>query len=53
MEIVVACEVVLAVLTNIKAEKYTIQHKAYSRKQGYVCDLSEKGQISVKKGENI
>ena len=33
MEILVACEVRLAALKNIKAEIYVIQHKAYSRKQ--------------------
>ena len=31
MKIVVACEVVLIALKNIKAEIYAIQHKAYSR----------------------
>ena len=32
MEIVVACEAVLAALKDIKAEIYAIEHKAYSRK---------------------
>ena len=53
MEIVVAGEVVLAALKNIKAEIYAIQHKAYSRKQGHVCHFSEKGQLNVKKAQNI
>ena len=53
MEIVVAGEVVLAALKNIKAEIYAIQRKAYSRKQGHVCDFLEKEQINVKKGRNI
>ena len=50
---IVACEVVLAALKNIKAEIYAIQHKAYSRKQGHVCDFSKKGQIKLKKEQNI
>ena len=53
MEIVVACEVVLAALKNIKAEICAIQHKNYSRKQRYVCNFSMKGRINVKKGQNI
>ena len=53
MKIVVACEVVLAALKNIKAEIYAIQHKAYSRMQGHVCHFSEKGQLNVKKAQNI
>ena len=53
MKIVVACEVVLAALKNIKAEIYAIQHKAYYRKQGHVCHFSEKGQINSKKAQNI
>ena len=51
MEILVACEVRLAALKNIKAEIYAMQHKAYSRKQGYECDFSEKGQINLRKGK--
>ena len=43
MEIVVASEIALASLKNIKAEVYAIQHEAYSRKQGHVCDFLEKG----------
>ena len=39
MEIVVASEIALASLKNIKAEVYAIQHEAYSRKQGHVCDF--------------
>ena len=50
---IVACEVVLAALKNIKAEIYAIQHKAYYRKQGHVCHFSEKGQINSKKAQNI
>ena len=53
MEIVVAREVVLAALKNIKAEIYAIQNKAYSRKQGHLCDFSEKGKINIYKGQNI
>ena len=53
MKTVVACEVVLAPLKNIKAEIYAIQHKAYYRKQGHVCYFSEKGQINSKKAQNI
>ena len=53
MKIVVACEVVLIALKNIKAEIYAIQHKAYSRKQGHVCHFSEKGQVNVMKVRNI
>ena len=53
MEIVVACEVVLAALKNIKAEICAIQHKNYSRKQKHVCNFSMKGRINVKKGQNI
>ena len=50
---IVACEVELAALKNIKAEIYAIQHKAYSKKQGNVCGFSKKGQIKVKKEQNI
>ena len=53
VEIVVAFEVVSTALKNIKVEIHAIEHKACSRKQGHVCDFSEKRQINVKKGQNI
>ena len=40
-------------LKNIKTEIYAIQHKAYSRKHGHACHFSEKGQVNLKKAENI
>ena len=51
VEIVVAFEVVSTALKNIKVEIHAIEHKACSRKQGHVCDFSEKRQINVKKGQ--